>query len=108
MVLDRKRILASDNLPSLPAIALKVLELTRATEPDVKQLIATIKSDPALTAKVLRVANSSLFGLRHRVATIEHAVPLLGSITVRMVVLSFSLAAHTTQPGPIAEHYQLI
>src|SRR5688572_8466192 len=106
--LDLKLVLASDSLPSLPAVALKVLKLARASEPDTKALVRIIKSDPALTARVLKMANSSLFGIRQQVTSIEHAVPLLGATTVGMVVLSFSLVANSLPHGPLAESYQRI
>jgi diguanylate cyclase (GGDEF)-like protein len=106
MSLDMKTILASPNLPSLPGVAMKVLQLARAPEPDIRQLVAVIKSDPALAAKILRTANSSLFGARQQVASIEQAVPLLGTMTVSSLVLSFSLVARAIQPGAMADVYQ--
>jgi diguanylate cyclase (GGDEF)-like protein len=97
-------VLASDKLPSLPGIALKVIELTRNPETRNRELIAVIKSDPALAAKILRTVNSSLFGLRRQVSSIEQAVPLLGSMPLSNLVLTFSLLPSSTHPGPLAAH----
>jgi diguanylate cyclase (GGDEF)-like protein len=108
MALRLKDVLSSDQLPSLPAVAMKVVDLARQPEPEIKKLVSAIKSDPALAARILRTANSSLFGLRQQVTAIEQAVPLLGTMTVSSLVLGFSLAAQSIKPGPIAKHYQRV
>jgi len=88
------QVLASDQLPSLPEIAIKIVELARAEEPDFPQIIETIKTDAEVSGRILKTTNSALFGLRTRVSSIEAAVPILGARLVRTLVLSFSLAGH--------------
>jgi HD-like signal output (HDOD) protein/GGDEF domain-containing protein len=80
-----------DSLPSLPAIAARIIELTQ--DPDVKldDLAALIQNDQALAAKILRTVNSSYFGLRQRCGSIERALALMGLSPVRSLVLGFSL-----------------
>jgi diguanylate cyclase (GGDEF)-like protein len=68
------------------------VELARLDEPDFPAIIETIKTDVAISGKILKTTNSALFGLRTRVSSIEGAVPILGSRLVRTLVLSFSLA----------------
>jgi len=108
MSLDLNRVLASENLPSLPAVAVKVLRISQQADADPRDLIAVIKGDPALAAKVLRTANSSLLGVGRTISSVDEAVMSLGAVALRTAVLSFSLAANTSKPGPIAEHYKLL
>jgi two-component system cell cycle response regulator len=78
-------ILSCPSLPSLPAVAVKVLELT--SDPDIKidELAKQIKLDQAMATKILRTVNSSFYGLRKRCSSIEKALVYL--------VLGFSLVS---------------
>ena len=78
-------------LPTLPAVAIRVLQLCQSDDLDLAQIAATISKDPALSAKVLRLVNSPVFGLRNDVRTVPHALALLGLNAVRTLALSFSL-----------------
>ncbi len=86
-------ILSCPALPSLPAVAVKVLELT--ADPDVKidELAKQIQNDQALSTKILRTVNSSFYGLRKRCASIEKALVYLGLGPVKSLVLGFSLVS---------------
>ncbi|MCA9243978.1 MAG: GGDEF domain-containing protein [Phycisphaerales bacterium] len=85
------RIASTENLPSLPLVAMEVLKLTKDPDATVDDLAMAIQNDPALTSKVLKVVNSAMFGLSRQVGTIKHAVALLGMRTVKIMALSFSL-----------------
>lgn len=87
-----RRVLACPNLPSLPAAVLQILQLCRAEEIDLWKIADAVSSDPALTARVLRAANSASLAARGKVATVTRAVALLGSNAVVSLALSFSLA----------------
>ncbi|MBX7166253.1 MAG: HDOD domain-containing protein [Pirellulales bacterium] len=78
-------------LYTLPAVAVEVLELTCRAEVDTLQLKATIERDPALVSKILRVVNSSLFGLSQPVRDLGQAITLLGIKPLKLLVLGFSL-----------------
>lgn len=88
-----QEILACPSLPSLPAVAVRVLELT--SNPDVRmdELARTIQADQALSAKILRTVNSSFYGLRKRCVSIDKALVLLGLGPVKSLVLGFSLVS---------------
>ncbi len=87
-----EQILLSERLPSLPQIAVRVIELAREEEPDLGELIRTVRNDPALSSKMMRTVNSAIFGLRRKVDSIEKAIPMLGITMVRTMVLGFTLA----------------
>src|SRR6188472_3625537 len=79
-------------LYSLPSVAIEVLELTSQPKVDVPALKRCIENDPALTAKILRVVNSSLFGLSREVSDLNQALALLGTKPLKLLVLGFSLS----------------
>jgi len=78
-------------LYSLPAVAVEVIRLTSNPQIDAHELKECIELDPALTAKILRVVNSSLFGLRRQVIDLNQALALLGTKPLKLLVLGFSL-----------------
>jgi len=78
-------------LYSLPAVAMQVLELTNNPQVDTRALKDCIENDPALTGKILRIVNSSLFGLSRQVSDLNQALALLGTKPLKLLVLGFSL-----------------
>lgn len=78
-------------LYSLPAVAMQVLELTSTETVDTQALKECVENDPALTARLLRVVNSSLFGLSSQVSDLNQALALLGTKPLKLLVLGFSL-----------------
>ena len=81
----------SATLPTLPAVAVKVLELCRRENLDLSEIARLVGNDPALSAKLLKTVNSPAFALRQEIRTLSHAVTLLGVNSVRTIILSFSL-----------------
>lgn len=86
-------ILTCQSLPSLPSVAIRVLELTSDPEVKMDELAAEIQFDQGIAAKILRTVNSSFFGLRRRCSSIEHALVMLGLGPVKSLVLGFSLVS---------------
>lgn len=76
---------------TLPTVAMEVLELTSNPKVDTRALKDCIENDPALTARLLRVVNSSLFGLAREVSDLNQALALLGTKPLKLLVLGFSL-----------------
>jgi putative nucleotidyltransferase with HDIG domain len=74
------------DLPMIPAIALKALEMSEDPQVSIHELQATLTQDQALTAQILRMANSSIYGLRREIATVSHAVAILGLDTTRFIL----------------------
>jgi HD-like signal output (HDOD) protein/GGDEF domain-containing protein len=81
----------SRGLYSMPAVAVEVLSLVDDPRADVAQLKTCIERDPALTSKLLRVVNGSLFGLARRVSDLNQAVALLGAKSLKLLALGFCL-----------------
>ena len=99
-------VLASPGLPSLPAVAVQLLEESRRPEVDLGRITELIASDPAMSVRLLKAANSSYFGFRGEIATVGRAVSLLGSGGVVSLALSFSLSDDALQSGRTAGAYR--
>src|SRR5437660_7142249 len=85
------------NLPTLPAIAVQVLDLTQKADVDIAEIARIISNDPALPGKILRTVNSSFYGRSQHVSTISHALVILGLQSVKTLVLGFSLVTNLTK-----------
>ncbi len=83
-------------LPSPPAIALRILEAVKKGDASFGELAQIISVDPALTAKVLKVANSSFYSMPNKVNTIEKALSILGMNITKNIALSFVIAKELT------------
>lgn len=91
--LDREQVLARlKQLPSLPSAVSGVLASFTSEDMDVEAIAAQIAKDQGLTARVLRVANSSFYGLQTKVGTINEAVVVLGFRAVRSMVLAVGMS----------------
>jgi len=86
-----KKIQQCPNLPSLPSIAVQVLDLAAKPDVDIAEIARGISKDPALSGKILRTVNSSFYGRSQNVGTISHALVILGLQSVKTLVLGFSL-----------------
>jgi putative nucleotidyltransferase with HDIG domain len=76
-----------DELPEVPQIAFRAIQLLNNPETDVSSLAQVISSDQALTAKVLRLCNSAFYGLSRQVTTISEAVVIVGFSSLKSLVL---------------------
>lgn len=79
-------------LPSPPAIALRILEAVKKDDASFEELARIILVDPALTAKILKVANSSFYSMPNKINTIEKALSVLGMNVTKNIALSFVIA----------------
>lgn len=82
-----------DALPTLPAVATRLLSVTSNDESNAKDVIDLVKSDPSLSAKVLALCKAvdQGVGLRGDALTIDRAVVFLGFNAVRNAVLSLKV-----------------
>jgi HD-like signal output (HDOD) protein len=74
------------DLPSLPAVVAELLSSMEADDIDLSYLSGRIALDQALTAKTLRLANSSFYGMPSKVTSIQQAMSVLGLHSVRTLV----------------------
>lgn len=89
-------VLNCPSLPSLPAVAAKLIELTGNPDVQISEIAKTVQQDQALAGKVLKTVNSSYYGLANRCGSIDRAMGYLGLNTVKSLVLGFSLVETTS------------
>ncbi|PIE43005.1 MAG: diguanylate cyclase [Gammaproteobacteria bacterium] len=75
-------------LQVIPAVAVKLLQLTNDEHSSFDELIRVIETEPSLSAEVLRLVNSAFYGLPHKVNSIKRAVTLVGFSMVRQLALN--------------------
>ncbi|MCA9039857.1 MAG: diguanylate cyclase [Planctomycetaceae bacterium] len=105
-MIDPQKIWSSSNLPTLPTVAIELLELSKDPDSEVSDFIRLIKSDPAITAKILKASNSTYAGFKNPITSIDRAVPLLGTTVVTSLALSFSLSDSAHAAGPMANSFK--
>ena len=74
----------------LPTIASKVVQVVNDTNSSAHDLTEVIEKDAAITVRVLKIANSPLYGLKSEVRDVRHAVSLLGFSAVQSLVMAAS------------------
>jgi len=78
-------------LPTLPAVAARLLKLGAQEEPDLREIVRLIESDPTITARLLSLCRRAANRTRHPITTVEMAVVMLGLDAVRSLVLSVAI-----------------
>jgi HD-like signal output (HDOD) protein len=94
-----------DRLHTAPAVACQVLRLLQDEEFDSSELVRYLETDPALTSSILRIVNSSYYGLTRNISSLPEAVAYLGMRSLRLAVLNFGLLQELAQDTP-AKVYQ--
>lgn len=80
-----------DNLPSLPSIVARLIRVVNSPDTSAEDAAKLIERDPALTTKMVRLANSAFYGIPRSISSVSSAVVILGFNTIRSLVLSASV-----------------
>jgi HD-like signal output (HDOD) protein len=89
-----------NKLPTIPKVLQKLIESFNDEDVSVNEIARQLAADPALSAKLLRLANSAYFHVSRTVATVDDAVRMLGFVMVRNLVLGNGMvAAFPNIPG---------
>ncbi|MBW1635756.1 MAG: GGDEF domain-containing protein [Deltaproteobacteria bacterium] len=80
------------NLPSPPTIAVQILNTVQSKEFSLNDLEKIISTDPALSGKMLKIANSAFYSLPSRVSSITRAMSILGTNVIKNIALSFVIS----------------
>ncbi len=94
-----ERLAKCSSLPSLPSVAVRVIELGQDPDVDPAEVARIISLDPALAAKLLKIANSPLYALRRKVDNLRQGLMLIGLNAALTLALSFSLVGGMRSPG---------
>jgi putative nucleotidyltransferase with HDIG domain len=95
------------DLPPLPQVATQVIRITADSDSSSEDLQNLIRMDQALSAQVLKIANSAMFGRVREITTLTQAILTLGFSTARSVVLASSVKNLFTR-GPVGLQERLL
>jgi len=87
----KQQILSIGDLPTLPHIALEVSRLANLSNSGMSDLVRIIHNDPALTTKVLKIANSAFYGMPKRIESLNMALVVLGMREINHLVTSICI-----------------
>lgn len=86
-----------NSLPAMPVIAQKLLALSLDTDDGEAQMLKLIGQDPLITAKIVGLANTPIFGVTRKVSTIADAAMLLGFSRVKSVAIGIATMSALTK-----------
>lgn len=104
-VADLKDILTVEPLPGMPQTVVRLLKLAREPSNGPTEFAVVIDADPGLTVQVLRLVNSSYYGLRGQISSVRQAIALLGIRTIQNFVLWH--AVFKVMPNPRCSLFDL-
>lgn len=90
-----------NQLGLFPEAAMRILQVTQDSDATLEDLERAVASDPVLTARVLQVANSPLYGFSKKIGTLRRAVQMLGMEGTRGVSFALAVSSIGTE-GPLA------
>ncbi|GAB6041771.1 HDOD domain-containing protein [Endothiovibrio diazotrophicus] len=91
LVEQAERLLANVGVPIQPQVVVDINFELAMPDPDFDEIAKLISSDPALTARTLKLANSALFNLPHRVESVKHAIATLGITKLSDLIITGAL-----------------
>ncbi len=80
------------NLPTLPEVTFRILELSQDPDSTTSEMQKLISSDIAMSTRILKVVNSAFYGLSRQIGSIERAIVILGLNAVRNIAIAASMA----------------
>lgn len=90
------------SVPSLPTFYDELMAILRKEDPPISQIEKIIAKDVGMAAKILQLANSAFIGARGRVSSLLQAVSMIGTETVRTLVLSVHVFSHFDNNSDVA------
>jgi len=87
----KKKVLAIKDLPTLPQVLEEVSKLVEDPNVSTEKIAQVISKDQVLSAKVLKMVNSPIYGFPRRISTIQHALVLLGFNVIKGIIISTSV-----------------
>ncbi|PID79735.1 HD family phosphohydrolase [bacterium DOLZORAL124_64_63] len=84
----QKIIMSTRDLPAMPEVASKVLELSSDPNTSAQMLQQVIADDQAMTARILKIANSAMYSCSRKIKTLTEAIVMLGFNSIRSLVVT--------------------
>ncbi len=80
------------DIATLPEVTAKIIELVEDPSSTARDMHELIKTDPSLSARVLKVVNSAFYGLPGQIASVDRAIVLLGLSAVKNIAIAASIS----------------
>lgn len=90
-------------IPSFPPVAARLLHLTSGEDADIEKVIELVRAEPSISARILLMANSALYGFASRVDSLPQAVVLLGLARIKALAVTAAAAAYTKTAHKVEE-----
>ena len=90
-------------LPSLPVIMQKLQSLINKGTTGIHEIASVVETDPAFTAKVLRLVNSPFYGFARKVVSVEESITMLGFNTLHQLMMTTSLLHSFDTPSHVMD-----
>ena len=87
----RELVRQMEDLPTLPSVAVSIMNILLDEASSAQDVADIVEVDPALTMKLLMVANSAFYGIAREVSTVRQAIVALGFSRMRSLILSLSV-----------------
>ena len=94
-----QQVISSPRLPSLPAVAVQLIDQVQDEDVAIDDIAQSINCDPALASKILKTVNSSFYGQSKTISSIPQAVVVLGLNSVKTLAMGFTLVGNLTSAG---------
>ncbi|MCC7258584.1 MAG: GGDEF domain-containing protein [Gammaproteobacteria bacterium] len=88
-----QRLKTCTSFPTPPAVAMRVIALAQDPEIDLARVADTVSADPAIAAKVMRIANSAMYARRRQSTNLRQALIVLGLNATLTLALTFTLVS---------------
>ena len=95
-----KRLRTCSSFPTLPSVAMRVVQLAQTPDIDLTRVANAVSADPAIAAKVMRIANSPLYAWRRQSSNLRQALMVLGLNATLTLALSFTLVSTLRRNPP--------
>ncbi len=95
-----QRLRTCTTFPSPPPVAMQVVQLAQDPEIDLARVASVVSADPAISAKVMRIANSAMYARRRQSSNLRQALIVLGLNATLTLALSFTLTSALRKNPP--------
>ncbi len=90
-----------DRLPTMPIVAAQMVELINSGATSANDLARVVSKDAAVSARVLKIANSSFYSMSRQVTSLSTAIVILGERTLKPLVMAASMRGMHQQYGDV-------
>ncbi len=96
----------ADDLPSLPLVTQKIMQMTSRPDTSLSEIAAVVSSDAALVVRILKIVNSAYYGFKTKTTNILQAMTILGIKGIRNIAVTLSII--DLFPTNHAEEYEIL